>query len=142
MAPRPWEAQIWQQASDLIQQAERIQRNFLRIVAGAAYHDAPGRVSCWSPPVNVVETDHGLWVLSALPGVRPERMEARLEGAELVITGEGFLPSCCREGELKIWEIPMGRFERRIRVPAVPPPSIGEVRFQDGLLIIELRKKR
>ncbi|MBI2089991.1 MAG: Hsp20/alpha crystallin family protein [Deltaproteobacteria bacterium] len=141
MASRPWEAQIWQQASDLIQQAERIQRNFLQIVAGAAYHGASGRVSCWSPPVNVIETDQGLWVLSALPGVQPERMEARLESGELVITGEGSLPSCCREGELKIWEIPMGRFERRVRLPAVQSPSIETVRFQDGLLIIELRKK-
>jgi len=142
MASRPWETLMWQRASDLFQQAERIQRNFLQISAGPSYHGSSGRASCWAPAVNVVEGEGMFWVISALPGVAADRMEARLEGGELVIAGEGSLPNCCHQGELKTWEIPLGRFERRIRLPAPDLLSIEATRLEDGLLIVELRKKR
>jgi len=141
MAERDWDFLIWQRANDLLQQAERIHRNFLQIAAGARYRASHGRTPSWEPPVNVVETDESLWVISALPGVGVDRVNVRLEGRELVIAGERPLPRCCSEGELKIWEIPLGRFERRLRlVGSEKPLSLGEMSLQDGLLIIKLRK--
>ena len=75
------------------------------------------------------------------PGVTADRMNVFLEGHELVITGERPLPKCCNDGELKIWEIPLGRFERRVALINVGNSlSLGDVSLQDGLLIIELRK--
>ena len=141
MASRDWDVLIWQRASDLLQQAERIHRNFLQIAVGAHYRSSHGRSPCWEPPVNVVETDKSLWIISALPGVAADQVEVRLEGRELVISGERPLPGCCNDGELKIWEIPLGRFERRLTlIEGTNPLSLGEISFQDGLLIIELRK--
>jgi HSP20 family molecular chaperone IbpA len=65
----------------------------------------------------------------------------RLEGRELLIAGERPLPQCCNDGELKIWEIPLGRFERRLTLTEGRDAlSLGEVSLQDGLLIIKLRK--
>jgi HSP20 family protein len=91
--------------------------------------------------VNVVETDESLWVISALPGVAADRMNVCLEGCKLLIAGERPLPKCCNDGELKIWEIPLGRFERRLTlIDGREALSLGEVSLQDGLLIIELRK--
>jgi HSP20 family protein len=137
MAPHDWDFLIWHRANDLLQQAERIHRNFLQIAAGTHFRASHG----WEPPVNVVETDESLWVISALPGVATDRMDVRLEGRELVIVGERPLPKCCDEGEIKRWEIPLGRFERRLRlVGGEKPLSVGEISFQDGLLIIEIRK--
>jgi HSP20 family protein len=137
MAPHDWDFLIWHRANDLLQQAERIHRNFLQIAAGTHFRASHG----WEPPVNVVETDESLWVISALPGVATDRMDVRLEGRELVIVGERPLPKCCDEGEIKIWEIPLGRFERRLRlVGGEKPLSVGEISFQDGLFIIEIRK--
>ncbi|HEX9661270.1 MAG TPA: Hsp20/alpha crystallin family protein, partial [Candidatus Binatia bacterium] len=92
-------------------------------------------------PVNVVETDESWWVILAIPGVAVDRVDVRLEGRELVITGDRPLPGCCHDGELKIWEIPLGRFERRVRLAAGEhQPSVGDISLQNGLLIIELRK--
>jgi HSP20 family molecular chaperone IbpA len=137
MASDDWDFLIWHRANDLLQQAGRIQRNFLQIAAGAHYRAPHG----WEPPVNIVETDESLWVISALPGVAADRLDVRLEGRELVIAGERPLPRCCDDGELKIWEIPLGRFERRLRLVGDEKLlSVGEISFQDGLLIIELRK--
>ena len=137
MAAHDWDFIIWQRANNLLQQAERIHRNFLQIAAGAHYQASHG----WEPPVNVVETDESLWVILAVPGVAADRVDVRLEGRELVIRGERPLPRCCAVGELKICEIPLGRFERRLRlVGGEKPLSVGEISFQDGLFIIEIRK--
>ena len=141
MSALDWDFLIRYRVSDLLQQAERIHRNFLQIAAGARYRASPGRTPSWQPPVNVVETDENLWVISALAGVAAERVNVRLEGRELVIAGERPLPICCNDGELKIWEIPLGGFERRLRlVGSESPLTVTKISLQDGLLIIELRK--
>ena len=141
MAAHDWDFIIWQRANDLLQQAERIHRNFLQVAAGARYRASHGRTPSWEPPVNVVETDESLWVISALAGVAVDRVEVRLEGRDLVIAGQRPLPKCCQDGELKLWEIPFGRFERRVTlVGGKNPLLLGNISFQDGLLIIELRK--
>jgi HSP20 family protein len=139
MASDDWDILVWQRASNLIQQVERIQANFLQIAVGTQYRGLHGR--SWAPPVNLVETDDSLWVLCAIPGVAVKDVDVRLEGRELVISGQRPLPSCCQDGELKLWEIPLGRFERRITVlEGSRSLNIGKVTLQDGLLIIELKK--
>jgi HSP20 family protein len=141
MSERDWDILVWQRAKDLLQQVERFHQNFLQIAAGASYRASYGRTQSWEPPVNVVETREVLWIISALAGVAAGRVNVRLEGHELVIAGERPLPICCNDGELKIWEIPLGRFERRLRLLGGESPlSLGEVFSQNGLLIIELRK--
>jgi HSP20 family molecular chaperone IbpA len=141
MASGDWDSVMWQRASDLLQQVERIHRNFLQIAAGVQYRSSHGRSPAWELPVNVVDTDESLWVISVLPGVAADRMNVRLEGRELLIAGERPLPKCCNDGELKIWEIPLGRFERRLTlIDGREALSLGEVSLHDGLLIIELRK--
>ena len=79
--------------------------------------------------------------LSAVPGVAADRMNVRLEGRELVIEGERPLPKYCNDGELKLWEIPLGRFERRLIDRGRKTFNPGGSFPQDGLLIIELRKQ-
>lgn len=141
MSAQDWDFIVWQRANDLLRQAERIHRNFIQVAAGARYRLSHGRTPSWEPPVNVVETDASLWVISALAGVAVDRVDVRLEGRDLVITGERPLPKCCQDGELKLWEIPLGRFERRVRlVGSEIPLLLGNISFHDGLLIIELRK--
>ena len=141
MAERDWDLLILHRATDLLQQAERIHRNYLQIAAGARFRVSYSRKPSWEPPVNVVETDESWWVILAIPGVAVDRVDVRLEGRELVITGDRPLPGCCHDGELKIWEIPLGRFERRVRLAAGEhQPSVGDISLQNGLLIIELRK--
>lgn len=142
MAAHDWDFIVWQRANDLLQQAERIHRNFLQVAAGARYRLSHGRTPNWEPPVNVVETDEWLWVIAALAGVAVDRVEVRLEGRDLVIAGERPLPNCCNDGELKLWEIPLGRFERRVRlVGGEYSLSVAGISFQDGLLTIQIRKQ-
>lgn len=132
---------MWRRASDLLQQVERIHRNFLQVAVGARYRVSYGRRPAWEPPVNLVETEASFWVISAIPGVAAEQVHVRIDGRDLVIEGERPLPPSCRDGELKIWEVPFGRFERRLAViEGTIPLLLGQISFQNGLLIIELRK--
>jgi HSP20 family protein len=142
MANRDWDDLIvLQRAADLLRQAGRIQQNFLQIAVGAQYRISHGPKQSWQPPVNVVETDTSLWVMAAIPGVAAERVEVQLNKKELIIAGERPLPECCSDGELKVWEIPLGKFERRVAfVEGKNLLTLGKTSLQNGLLIIELRK--
>ena len=142
MASREWDLLFWQQAGDLLRQAERIQRNFLQVAVGAQYRSAQGRSRAWEPPVNIIDSDETAWVIAAIPGVAADRVEVRLDGRELIISGQRPLPECCEDGEVKLWEIPLGRFERRLTlIEGARPISVGKVLLRDGLLVIELRKQ-
>lgn len=135
-----WDLLSWRQASDLMEQAERIQRNFLQITVNSHYLVPSSRAGAWAPSVNVVETNQVCWVITALPGAEANQIEVRLEGQELIIAGTRPLPVCCTEGKLKIWEIPLGRFERRLSLASGVKFTIAETRFEDGLLITQLKK--
>jgi HSP20 family molecular chaperone IbpA len=88
----------------------------------------------------VVKTSLAWWVITALPGAEANQIDIRVEGDELIIAGTRPLPVCCTEGELTIWEIPLGRFERRLSLIAGVRFTIAETRFKNGLLITQLRK--
>ena len=75
MSAQDWDSIVWRRANDLLQQADRIHRNFLQIAAASRYQASHGRTPSWEPPVNVVETDESLWVISALAGVAADRVE-------------------------------------------------------------------
>jgi HSP20 family molecular chaperone IbpA len=54
----------------------------------------------------------------ALPGVDPERVEAVIDGGDFVVAGSRVLPAELRTAVIHRLELPQGRFERRIRLPA------------------------
>jgi HSP20 family molecular chaperone IbpA len=140
MASQDWELLIWQRANALLRQAERIQRNFVQVAVSSQYRASHGRGTSWEPPINVVETDHIVWVVAAIPGVKPDRIKVVFHDDLLTISGQRPLPACCTEGELKVWEIPLGRFERRLG-PFAVPLELDKVSLEDGLLVVDLRKK-
>lgn len=69
-----------------------------------------------------------------------DNVEVLAEAGELIIRGRRPLPECCQQGELKIWEFPLGLFERRLQLPSEGELSVTERSIRDGLLIIELRR--
>src|SRR6516164_2663423 len=70
---------MWLRALELADEAERLQRRFLRYIG-------PGTDGVhWEPPVDIHETADGLILLFALPGVAPEDIEVRLERTALTV---------------------------------------------------------
>jgi len=127
--PRDW---MWSEACEMLARAERLHRDFFTPVRSAT-------VPAWEPPVDVLETEREVLVLVALPGVNPDHVEAVIDGAVLVIAGNRVLPGELRTAVIHRLELPQGRFERRVRIPA---GRYGDVRRTsvDGCLVIGLRK--
>lgn len=124
---------MWEQALELLEQATRLQRQFFEPRA------ADSGTPCWEPPADVIEADGQFWILVALPGVSPQRVNAVIDGAALVVQGERPMPGKSYPGAIRRLEIPYGRFERRI---SIPPGrfELREQRFENGCLVIGLRR--
>jgi HSP20 family protein len=122
---------VWLQALGLSDEAERLQRQFLRYVGPSA-----GSVN-WEPPADIHETEDGLVLLFALPGVAPEDIDVHLEQGELTVSAVRRLKSPRRNAVIRRLEIPHGRFIRRIAL-AGPPLEITSSRYQDGCLEVNL----
>lgn len=123
---------MWAEACELLEQADRLQRRFFQL-GGAASRPA------WEPPVDVYETDEALWILVALPGVAPDQVKIVVADGTLIVTGERPLPIEARTGVIHRVEIPHGRFERRIRLPA-GRFELDDHALVNGCLTLSLRK--
>jgi len=104
----PW---MWGDTVDLLEQAERLQRQFFRLAGGSAR-------SNWEPPVDVFAGGDEIFVEVALPGVPAERIELVCAPGELIVRGERRLPRRLASAAIQRLEIPHGHFERRLPLPA------------------------
>jgi len=104
---------VWMLADavELLSRADRLGRQLHRADQAVA-------VACWEPPVDVYENARGLIVLIALPGVVPERVQVSLEDDFIRVRGDRPVGAGFATGEILRLEIPYGRFERHIRMPA------------------------
>ena len=102
---------MWSEAVQMLARAERLHRELFRPALGSG-------VPTWEPPVDVLETEREVLVLVALPGVEPDQVETVIEGIHLVVTGHRVLPAELATAVIHRLELPQGRFERRIRLPA------------------------
>ncbi len=128
--PTRW---MWAEACEMLARAERLQRQFF------VPAEARPETSQWEPPVDVFETERGLWIMVALPGVDARDLELAVQGDTLIVAGRRVLPAVVRRARLVRLEIPHGRFLRRIRLPAGPYLLAGQ-EFRDGCLTIVLEK--
>jgi HSP20 family protein len=124
---------MWSEACDLLVRAERLHREFFRPMALIA------RTPGWEPPVDILETDSEVLVLVALPGVHPDRVEAAIDGNDLVVAGIRTLPAELCTAVIHRLELPQGRFERRVRLPAGRYSGVHRT-AADGCLLITLPK--
>jgi HSP20 family protein len=128
--PRNW---MWSQACEMLARAERLNRELFRPLGSVA------RLPAWEPPVDMLETEREVLVLIALPGVNPDQVEAVLDGDDLVVAGARVLPSELRTAVIHRLELPQGRFERRVRLPAGRYSAVRHS-VSDGCLLVALEK--
>ena len=128
---RTW---MWGEALALVDQAERLQRQFFRVGQSSA-------TSCaWEPPADVTETPHGFCIQVALPGVAPGAVAIELSPEGVSISALRAFPECGSGAQIHRVEIPYGRFERCIGLP-MHALELTERHLKDGVLTLTLRKK-
>mgnify|MGYP001591625419 FL=1 len=101
--------QMFAEACAMLKQAEQLHRQFFEPSSNASH-------ACWEPPVDILETDREVTVITALPGVHPDAVQAEVEGSTLIVTGVRAIPAAGRGANIVRLEIPYGRFERRIAI--------------------------
>ncbi len=96
----------------------------------------------YKPPVNVFETQEKFVVQVALPGV--EKEDVRVEYSEGVLRIFGIRKDQCSENERKfhVLEISYGPFERKVFIGKQVDIENIESRLKDGLLTIDVPKKK
>jgi HSP20 family protein len=125
---------MWVEACEVLDRAERLQRQFLRYL-GPVGSDA----TVWEPPVDIQETADGLILLFTLPGVVPEEISLRLEPTELIVSARRPLKLAHPEAVIRRLEIPHGRFVRRIPLTGVPL-TLASSRYEHGCLEVRLTR--
>ncbi len=101
---------VWGDALELLDQADRLHRQFFQPSPRAA-----GGKPVWQPPVDVYETDRELVMVIALPGVEPDNVQVAFDGRVLSVIAERPLPGR-DQAAIRRLEIPYGRFERHIQL--------------------------
>jgi HSP20 family protein len=129
--PRNW---MWAEACAMIERAEHMHRHFFQPGSAAA------PAASWEPPIDVFESEHDLLIVVALPGVDTHDIEISSEGAVLRVAGVRRLPAAVRGTDIVRLEIPQGRFERRIRLPAARW-ELSRSSLVNGCLLLNLTKQ-
>jgi HSP20 family protein len=126
---------MWSEALSMLAKAERMHQQMFQPVSSQRAQIA------WEPPVDVLETEHDVLVLAALPGVDVAKVEAVIDGGVLVISGQRAVPPALRTAIIHRLELPQGRFERRVPLP--PGRYAGVSRSEaHGCLVISLSKAK
>jgi HSP20 family molecular chaperone IbpA len=124
---------MWSEAFEMLARAEQLHRELFR--PPRTIYPRP----TWEPPMDVLETERAVIMLIALPGVDPDRVEISLDGCELTISGQRDFPAEMRTAAIHRLELPQGRFERRVRLPAGRYSGINRS-AADGCFMIALEK--
>lgn len=124
---------MWAEACELLEEAERLRRQAFVPARGL------GKGPVWEPPADVLETEHELSIQVALPGVAPDQLKVVIDGGTLIVTAVRPMPGQSRTTMIRRLEIPYGRFERQIDLPA-GRFEIGRRELTDGCLLLTLRK--
>jgi HSP20 family protein len=129
--PTQW---MWDEALELLERADRMQRQFFQLSAQ--------RNACptWEPPADIFETERQFIVVVALPGVAIDQLVVSLDGQALVVRGQRSMPDLGDSALIHRIELPYGRFERRIDLP-MRQLSLGSRSLRDGCLLMALDKR-
>jgi len=116
--------------------AKSINRHFQFI--GSSKNVRSGQL--WYPAADVYQTPDGWVVKVELAGVEPDDMEITIQGSELYIAGSRKDRSCAAGVSYQQMEITYSNFEKTLRFPVPLKGATVEHVFENGLLIINLKK--
>lgn len=94
----------------------------------------------WYPAADVYQSPEGWVVKIELAGVSPEDIEIDIQGNTLYIAGCRRDKTCSHGVSYHQMEITYSRFEKTLRFPASIDGARIEHNFDNGLLLIRLRK--
>jgi HSP20 family protein len=92
----------------------------------------------WALPIDAYATDDAIILQADVPGLKPDELEAMLEGDTLTIRGE--LKPRAEDQNYLLRERPSGRFERTLTINTPIDHAKVEATFDHGVLTLTLPK--
>jgi HSP20 family protein len=96
-----------------------------------------GRVTGFTPPLDVIESDEQYLVLIDLPGVQPEDVTIELNEQVLTVSGSRTSPE---RGSAQLTERQQGAFTRSLTVPRGIDSDAVSAEFRHGVLELQIPK--
>jgi len=127
----------WNPLKELLSVQKRMNDLFESAMARTNF-DAHEGLGSWIPVCDVFETPQELVVLLELPGLGRGEIDVKLEGDELVVSGERQPEGLSPGEEHHRIERSYGAFSRRCRVPSNVDRSAVQASFRNGLLRVTL----
>lgn len=124
---------MFSEACEMLARADRLHKQLFQPLRSVRQRPA------WEPPADVLETEREVLIIVALPGVNADRVEAAIDDGDLILAGTRTLPRELGTAVIHRLELPQGRFERRLRLPAGRYKDIRRT-SSDGCLVIVLTK--
>ena len=94
----------------------------------------------WYPAADVYQTEDGWVVKVELAGVSADEIQIEIQGNTLCIAGSRKDRSCASGISYQQMEITYSNFEKTLRFPSTIDGATVEHMFENGLLIIHLKK--
>ena len=123
---------LWSEALKMLERAEQLHKHFFQLDKPVA----SGPV--WEPPIDVLETGSQFLISIALPGVAPSTVKIIVSNNSLHIVGERPV-IISRDMVVRRLEIPYGRFEKRIDLPA-GNYTLSKSDLKNGCLLVVMNK--
>ena len=123
--------------NELLTVQKRMNQLFESALARTDFDTQKG-VDTWTPVCDVYEAAGSFTLCLELPGLEQERIDVRLDGDDLVVSGEREID---REGSAEQFhrvECSYGKFSRRFRLPSTVARDAVEATYRNGLLRIAL----
>ena len=94
--------------------------------------------------MDVSETEQAYLILAELPGVSKDQLEVVIEGKEVLLQAENRRPEALENTPSRnlMEERFFGKLRRRIQLPQEIDDQAAQARFTDGLLHLQLPKKK
>ncbi len=93
------------------------------------------------PPVDIYEDAQKLALTFEVPGIRPEDVDVRIENNTLTVKGDRNYPNDQKEENFRRIERRYGSFVRSFTLPQTVDTEQISAQSENGVLVIELRKK-
>ncbi len=119
---------MWSRAVALLEEAERRHRRFFELLTPGS-----SRAPVWEPPVDVFLLEGELRIVVAMPGVRGEDVSVELVSGGLLVRANSRWTVPPGKARILRLEIPYGRMERRIELPA-GRYQLAAQEFRDGCM--------
>jgi HSP20 family protein len=105
------------------------------------FGEEDGKLSKWSPAVDIFETEQNVVLKAELPGIDPKDVEVRVENNTLFLKGQRKFENEVKEENYHRIERSYGSFTRTFALPSTVNADNVTAEYKSGILTLTMPKR-